>query len=301
MKLIFLLIAICQIPNIFGFPIEAEIPKTDNVNKPTMYIAIDTDDFSKQLDMELNKEWRKARFPDRDKSKQTTEQYNADSGSFYNLKYEMIRLNKNIRSRINIEMVYERSELPYKCPAFRIGKNSEWETFHNRAFIQYTYPLKTVLSEIDRWYIYDWRKALEDRRTAEYTRISNLNSGLFDINLSILESKYGKIITAEADIQVTAIYRFNGKTWDKIATPDKDKLFIPDNVVVSVEAQNKQYKLHKVLGYINGYKIRNDIYSLSAKIVPIDGLNCRLMPQVFPSVELLPNPPWEQKYSFVPF
>lgn len=289
-----------QFPNFFGFPLEAERP-ADKPPQTTIYIAIDKDEYSQHLKMELTKNWKDEQFPSRDKTKETQEQHNKNSRAFYDMKYDMLRLNKEIRRRVNLEIIEDISELPHKCPAFRIGKNSKWESFPKEAFRVYTFPLKTVLYELDMWYIHDWRDLLEERRRAAYSDISNVNRGVYRVNTEILEGIYGKSCGVYAIRQVTAIYAFNGKLWEKIAVPKDGQVFIPDNEVVSIEAQNKNVKLHRAMCYISGYEIRANIYNSSTITIPTTGLNCRLLPEIFPNVELLPNPPWEPKYSFVPF
>lgn len=300
MNYVFILVALLgQFPNFFGFPIEAEVPK-DNKPKATMFIGLDDDEFSKHLEMELTKDWSKEQARPR-RPDQSQEQWNTECSAFYNLKYKMIGLNRTIRDRVDIRFVRDRSELPSECPAFHIGKNSKWEKFPKEGFREYTFPLMTVLYEIDLWYLPEWREALEERRQKADREVTVMNNGVDRINESILQEIYGPRCGIYPIKQVTAIYWFDGKLWKKLASPAQGHIFIPDNEVASIQAQNKNAKLHKVECYISGYEIRTDVYSEKMIQVPIDGLNCRLMPETFPSVELLPNPPWEPKYSFVPF
>lgn len=290
-----------QFPNFFGFPLEAEKPPEEPSKKQAvMYLAIDDDDYSKQLDMELFKDWKKIQFRTREAAEEA-ESYNKESSAFYQMKYDMINLNGAIRARVKLEVVKDRSDMPAKCPAFRIGKNSKWETFPVEAFRDYGYPLKTVLYEIDLWYIIDWREALQERRYKAIQNVNVMNRSVYNINEKILQSIYGEKCSIYPVEQVTAMYWFDGKLWQKLASPEEGCLFIPDNIVASIQAQNKDKTIHKVEGYISGYEIRTDVYSDKMINIPIDGLNCRLMPETFPHVDVLPNPPWEPKYSFVPF
>ncbi len=296
-----LMLLLGQFPNFFGFPVEAEQP-TDVVpqRQPVLYLAIDKDEYSQHLKMELTKNWKDEKPPKR-RPDEPQEVYNKSCVSFYNLKYTMMQLNRDINRRVNVELVEDPSEFPQKCPAFRMGKNSKWETFPKEAFRDYTFPLRTVLYEIDRWYIFDWREALEERRLKESAHRTSVNYGIREANINVIEGIYGKSFAISENAQATAIYSFNGKYWDKVLVPDSGEDYISEIDVENFRLAHRNKKLHVVSGYISHYEFRTDIYGADEKIVPTTGLNCRLLPEVFPEVELLPNPPWEPKYSFVPF
>lgn len=297
-----LIILIGQCANLYGFPIEAEKPQdTISRSKPILYIALDPkDEFSQQLKMELTKDWYNEKPPERDIN-QTDKEYNKNVFAFWLLKTKMINLNKDIRNRVNLQIIEDVSDLPAKCPSFAFGKNSKWEIFPNEAFRDYALPLRTILYEIDLWYSYEWLEKLEEKRLRAGTRVNIVNDGINDTNLELIQRTYGSSGHIIQYVKATAIYRFNGKLWDKIAAPAEGHKFIPDDDVDTICEENNNYKLHVVRNYISHYIWRKDIYTSEEITIPTNNLNKWLMIDVFPKVNVLPNPPWEPEYSFVPF
>lgn len=286
-----ILLALCLIGN----PVEATKPVRP---RPTMYVGISDTFESKLLKQEIEIDWISVIKPNTDEIAENTCRMLAAT------KFEMDK-----KVKIKIVTPDDDDTVPYDWPVYRFSRYQKWEKFPKKTFSYSTCPTLTLDYLISRQFVDEFRKDLEEKRRAYDIECSNINSYILKLNSEILRRKYGDKIFNPV-IEYTAIYQFRKNKWYKIKTPS-NKLFLTHKEKESIKPvedneDTSSSNFYFANGYISEYNMsgwsmsgtKNEWKSVR---IPTDGLNVYLSFGAFPNVDVEPSPPWEEKYSFIPF
>ena len=286
-----ILIALSLLAN----PVEAIKPVRPT---PTMYIGISDTFESKLLKQEIETDWIKVIKPDMDAAGENTCRMLAAT-----------RFEIDKRTIIKLLTIDDDETIPYDWPVYRFSRYQKWEKFPKKSFSNSSWPTLTLYYLINLQFTDEFRKELEENRRDYGIECSNINSSILKLNAQILTRRYGDMIFNPI-IEDCAIYQFRNNKWYKIKIPKNGKFFTEkekDGIQpINENEEASPTHFYFANGYIKEYSMSGWIESGNKKEwksvrIPADGLNVYLSFGAFPNVDVDPSPPWEEKYSFVPF